>query len=103
MPVIRISNGIPLFSTKKEALSWAEENGLSGYHIHGIKGQPRVIGYMGGTTHSKTKDLPVNYNASIVSRVRAVRASNPNAPAQNLIPPSGSIGGSGGAGGGGGY
>ncbi len=44
-----IINGIPLYTTKKEALAWALANGVKGYHTHKNKGE---IGYMGGATHS---------------------------------------------------
>jgi len=48
MPVLTTIDGIPLYSTVNEALDYANENGLSGYHTHTFNGQ---IGYMGGQTH----------------------------------------------------
>ena len=50
MSVLTSINGIPLFSTQQEALSWASSRGLSGYHTHIHMGQ---TGYMGGSTHLK--------------------------------------------------
>jgi len=48
MAIIGIIGGIPLFSTRQEALAWAESNGLTGYHTHFYQNQ---TGFMGGTTH----------------------------------------------------
>ena len=49
MRLITIMNGVPLYTTKKEALAWALANGVTGYHKHTYKNQK---GYMGGSTHS---------------------------------------------------
>ena len=43
-------DGVPLYSSVQEALAYAAQNGLSGYHTHEYNGQ---IGYMGGNTHSE--------------------------------------------------
>ena len=50
MSIITNISGIPLFSTRQEALAWARANGLSGYHTHTYQGQ---TGYMGGATHNQ--------------------------------------------------
>ena len=50
MPVITTISGIPLFSTRREALAWAAANGLTGYHTHTYQGK---TGFMGGATHSQ--------------------------------------------------
>ena len=42
-------SGIPLYSTVSEALKYASENNLKGYHTHRYKNR---IGYMGGYTHA---------------------------------------------------
>ena len=42
-------NGIPLYSTQQEALNYAQEKGLEGFHTHSFQGQ---IGYMGGVDHN---------------------------------------------------
>ncbi len=52
MAVIGAIDGIPLFTTPQEALSWAAQNGLSGYHTHNYNGELR---YMGGTSHSQVR------------------------------------------------
>ena len=52
--------GIPLFTTIQEALDWAAQNGLSGYHTHNLQGQG---GYMGGTNHQQATGMPLNTNA----------------------------------------
>ena len=49
MSILTTIGGIPLFSTIAEALAWASQRGLSGYHTHMYQGQ---IGYMGGATHN---------------------------------------------------
>jgi len=49
MSIMTILSGIPLYTTKKEALVWALANGVKGYHTHKHKNK---IGYMGGATHS---------------------------------------------------
>ena len=49
MSLITIMNGVPLYTTKQEALRWALCNSVKGYHVHRYKGK---TGYMGGITHS---------------------------------------------------
>tara|TARA_R100001443_G_scaffold35710_2_gene49536 strand:- start:1607 stop:1834 length:228 start_codon:yes stop_codon:yes gene_type:complete len=60
MALLTTIAGIPLYTTTQEALSWAAQNGLSGYHIHNWQGQ---VGYMGGTSHIEATGLPMNSNA----------------------------------------
>ena len=50
MGIITHIHKIPLFTTMREALAWAEQNGMDGYHPHKWKGQ---IGFMGGFSHSQ--------------------------------------------------
>ena len=50
MSLITIMNGIPLYTTKEEALVWALANGVIGYHTHKHNNQK---GYMGGSTHAQ--------------------------------------------------
>jgi len=50
MAIIGIISGIPLFSTRQEALAWASSNGLTGYHTHVYQNQK---GYMGGVNHNQ--------------------------------------------------
>tara|TARA_R110001592_G_scaffold85509_1_gene252832 strand:+ start:227 stop:475 length:249 start_codon:yes stop_codon:yes gene_type:complete len=49
MSLLTMINGIPLFSTSVEALAWAVNNGLQGFHTHQYAGQ---TGYMGGVNHN---------------------------------------------------
>ena len=49
MSIITTINGIPLFSTRREALAWARSNSLTGYHTHTYPGK---TGFMGGAPHS---------------------------------------------------
>ena len=58
--ILTTIDGIPLFSTIAEALSWASSNGLTGYHIHIYQGQ---TGYMGGYSHG-TVISPTNTTSS---------------------------------------
>ena len=51
MSILTTINGQPLFETVEEALSWAAQNNLTGYHIHDFQG---LIGYMGGLSHEVT-------------------------------------------------
>jgi len=60
MAVLTTIAGVPLFSTIQEALAWANQRGLSGYHIHNWQGQQ---GYMGGTNHQQATGFPLNTNA----------------------------------------
>ena len=57
--------GVPLFSTIQEALDWANDNNLTGYHVHSLQGQR---GYMGGLNHLQATNMPLNSNAPTVSR-----------------------------------
>ena len=51
MGIITIIDNIPLFSSRKEATSWAGDNNLDGYHEHTVEG---ITGYMGGKNHITT-------------------------------------------------
>tara|TARA_R100001509_G_scaffold113064_1_gene68453 strand:- start:351 stop:608 length:258 start_codon:yes stop_codon:yes gene_type:complete len=84
MPVLTTIDGIPLFSTVAEALSWAAANGLSGYHTHTYQGQ---TGYMGGINHASATQGPPPQAPS-------------NINVSGIISPSSGGGGSGGGGGG---
>ena len=50
---ICVENNSPIFSTLEEALQWASDNGLTGYHNHNHEG---VVGYMGGFDHSNARN-----------------------------------------------
>lgn len=60
MSIIGSIAGVPLFTTVQEALTWASNNGLSGYHVHNLNGQQ---GYMGGANHQQATGMPLNTNA----------------------------------------
>ena len=49
MAIITNIDGIPLYSTQQEALNYAQERGLEGFHTHTFQGQ---VGYMGGKDHN---------------------------------------------------
>ena len=49
MSLITQIDGVPLYTTSAEAVLWARQYGLIGYHTHVVLGQ---VGYMGGTSHS---------------------------------------------------
>tara|TARA_R100001015_G_C4514991_1_gene85581 strand:- start:174 stop:428 length:255 start_codon:yes stop_codon:yes gene_type:complete len=84
MAILTTIDGIPLYSTVAEALSYAAANGLAGYHTHNYLGQ---TGYMGGATHGQA----------------ATPSSGFNANNQTNTPPASSSSGFSGGGGGGGY
>ena len=49
MSVLTTIDGVPLYSTIKEALAWAKKNKLEGAHAHRSN---NTLGYMGGSSHS---------------------------------------------------
>ena len=51
MPILTYIDGIPLYTTKDEAISWGAQKNpkIFGYHTHEHNG---TIGYMAGYTHS---------------------------------------------------
>ena len=63
MSLITTVDGIPLYTTIQEALSWAVSNNLSGHHQHTFKEQ---IGYMGGESHAIAVQGPVPTPVPIV-------------------------------------
>ena len=50
MSYIGLINTIPVYSTPAEAVLWAKQYNLTGFHEHTLNG---VLGYMGGTTHAQ--------------------------------------------------
>ena len=50
MALLTTIDGVPLYTTVQEALDYASDNGLTGYHTHTFGGQ---IGYMGGQSHGQ--------------------------------------------------
>jgi hypothetical protein len=133
MSIITKIDGIPLFSTKEQALRWGKSKGVLGHHEHTHFGQK---GYMAGVTHSDV--YKANYfttkssaNLSIVKlsqelyTIEDVTAEQVETPVEQVIEPqpqltvtqripvatgysgsgSSGVGGSGGSsgGGGGGY
>ena len=82
MAILTTINGIPLFSTVQEALAWAQQNGLSGYHTHGWQGK---TGYMGGYTHAQAtptsiarRAVNVNTNQTQTRTTQPVTPRNAN-------------------------
>jgi len=66
MAILTTIAGIPLFSTVEEALNWASENGLTGFHTHSHQG---VQGYMGGANHLQATGMPLNTNAPTPTQI----------------------------------
>ena len=50
MSLITYIDGVPVYSTIAESMSWASQYNLSGYHEHIVSGR---LGYMGGTSHQQ--------------------------------------------------
>tara|TARA_R110000737_G_C14242496_1_gene425049 strand:- start:176 stop:499 length:324 start_codon:yes stop_codon:yes gene_type:complete len=48
MSLITLLDGIPLYSTKEDAIAWGESLGITGSHTHIFEGQ---TGYMAGGNH----------------------------------------------------
>ena len=48
MSLIALLDGIPLYSTKEDAIAWGESLGITGLHTHVFQGQ---TGYMAGENH----------------------------------------------------
>lgn len=59
--ILTTIDGIPLYSTVEEALQWASNRGLTGYHTHNYQGQ---TGYMGGVSHSNARSNSRSSGAS---------------------------------------
>ncbi len=76
MAILTNIDGVPLFSTVEEALAYAAQNGLSGYHTHMYQGQ---IGYMGGTTHgaAATSSSGFQQQQDELSMAQELNVSNP--------------------------
>ena len=87
MPILTTISGIPVYSTKQQAIAWGRANGLSGYHVHYYQGQR---GYMGGTSHSTATGSPVTTTRVSLSRIqtpRPTRTPIPPSPARTVTPP----------------
>lgn len=69
MAVLTNIDGIPLFSTVEEALVYAQQNGLVGYHVHTHQGQ---IGYMGGATHGAASSSSAGFQEEIPTPATSV-------------------------------
>jgi len=63
--------GMPLYSTVEEALQYASNRGLVGYHTHEYQGQ---TGYMGGFDHSNARGA--SRSSSTTSRSSRPSSSN---------------------------
>ena len=50
MALIGNIDGQPVYDKVEEALTWAKQNGLTGYHTHVVAGKTV---YMGGVGHSQ--------------------------------------------------
>ena len=61
MAILKHIDGIPLYSTTQEALLYAANNRLTGYHTHVYNGQ---TGYMGGSTHGQAASSSQGLNGS---------------------------------------
>ena len=50
MSLMTYIDGVPVYSTIAESMSWGSQYNLSGYHEHIVSGR---LGYMGGTNHQQ--------------------------------------------------
>ena len=98
-------DGIPLYTTEQEAVSWALNNGLTGHHQHVYKEQ---IGYMGGESHEIAMQGPVTIPTPIpvptpITITPPEEGLNIATTVTTTTTTTTTGGGGGGAGGGGGY
>ena len=107
MSIIGNISGVPLFSTKQEALDWAFQNGLNGYHTHRFQNKLR---YMGGSGHQQATGMSPSNIPSEESGVAPITITpqTPTSRSSGSSSGSGSLGSSGSgssgsSGGGGGY
>ena len=65
MAIITLIDGVPLYTTRREAINWADSRGLTGsplYHTHRHQG---TLGYMGGANHAQALLASTNINTVI--------------------------------------
>ena len=73
MSIIARLNGVPLFSSYKEAEVYGKSHGLKGFHTHAFQGQK---GFMAGMNHGQATSI---VNGEAVSR---------NIAPVDMLPPS---------------
>ena len=102
MALLTTIDGIPLYTTIQEAIGWAANSGLNGYHQHTYKEQ---LGYMGGTSHAAAVQGPVAISTPIsIPTPVSTPVSTPASTTTTTTTTSGTgYSGSGSTGGGGGY
>ena len=74
MSLIKVLDGTPLYTTKKEALAWALANGLTGFHTHKHNNKKA---FMGGSVHPKSTDKIKQKNIRIPEQ-SPIRQSSTN-------------------------
>ena len=86
MSLITHIDGVPLYTTVAEALLWARQYGLTGYHTHNVLGQ---TGYMGGTNHA---DIVAAMRGGVVNPIQPAElrsTTNQSLPTQSTSSSSG--------------
>jgi hypothetical protein len=81
MAILKYIDGIPLYSTIGEALQYAANTGLDGYHTHvydmtvtsiyGGSTTQSITGYMGGSTHQQSTPLQLT-DTTVTKNIRAL-------------------------------
>ena len=90
MSLITHIDGVPLYTTVAEALLWARQYGLTGYHTHNVLGQ---VGYMGGTNHA---NIVTAMRGGVVNPIQPAElrsTTNQSLPTQSTSSSSGGGGG----------
>lgn len=77
--ILTTIDGIPLWSSQNEALNWAAQNGLSGFHTHAYEG---TIGYMGGQSHLDS----ISNNTEVLINGAAQSTDGSDAPVEPIVP-----------------
>jgi len=81
MSLVTTLQGVPMYSTKREALAWAKANGLVSYHTHHLSNQ-KV--YMGGSSHriAVASVSSANVRSSSIAPTRQVITTQQRATVQ---------------------
>jgi|TARA_R110000782_G_scaffold72990_1_gene145929 hypothetical protein len=91
MSLITYIDGIPVYTTIEESISWASQYNLPGYHEHVVSGR---LGYMGGVNHLQISQaikgvVPQQQTAIRLESVALqVQPTNPTQTTQVIPPPS---------------
>ena len=92
MALLTNLNGIPLYSSEREALDYAAANGLTGFHTHEYEedGVP-YIGYMGGENHNNSVTGPKTLKIELSQVLSLAGIEIPSVPNTGSFPTKGEL------------